>query len=103
MTTKGSSSSAASSASGDAKIKRVLPHATITGISISNPPVHPNLYQIAIPNSLNCTMFNKLRRIQYTLPCVASIRAGKAELDEEVVMLNILATISGRYFGQSEN
>ncbi|KAL2563625.1 hypothetical protein AAZV13_20G203300 [Glycine max] len=33
----------------------------------------------------------------------ASIRAGKAELDEEVVMLNILATISGSYFGQSEN
>lgn len=33
----------------------------------------------------------------------ASLRAGKAELDEEVVMLNILATISGRYFGQSEN
>ncbi|KAL2996599.1 hypothetical protein AAZX31_10G280600 [Glycine max] len=33
----------------------------------------------------------------------ASIRAGKAGLDEEVVMLNILATISGRYFGQSEN
>ncbi|XP_058771951.1 uncharacterized protein LOC131645754 [Vicia villosa] len=33
----------------------------------------------------------------------ADIRAGKAELDDEVVMLNILATISGRYFGQSEN
>ncbi|CAI8601661.1 unnamed protein product [Vicia faba] len=33
----------------------------------------------------------------------ANIRAGKAELDDEVVMLNILATISGRYFGQSEN
>ncbi|CAJ1977788.1 unnamed protein product [Sphenostylis stenocarpa] len=33
----------------------------------------------------------------------ASIRAGKVDLDEEVVMLNILATISGRYFGQSEN
>ncbi|KAK7358036.1 hypothetical protein VNO80_17335 [Phaseolus coccineus] len=33
----------------------------------------------------------------------ASIRAGKVALDEEVVMLNILATISGRYFGQSEN
>ncbi|RDX73415.1 Gem-associated protein 2, partial [Mucuna pruriens] len=32
----------------------------------------------------------------------ASIRAEKLELDEEVVMLNILATISGRYFGQSE-
>jgi len=33
----------------------------------------------------------------------ASIRAGKVALDDEVVMLNILATISGRYFGQSEN
>ncbi|KAK7343234.1 hypothetical protein VNO77_11825 [Canavalia gladiata] len=33
----------------------------------------------------------------------ASVRAGKTELDEEVVMLNILATISGRYFGQAEN
>ena len=33
----------------------------------------------------------------------ACIRAGKAELDEEVVMLNILATISGKYFGQSES
>ncbi|MED6130866.1 hypothetical protein PIB30_004730 [Stylosanthes scabra] len=32
----------------------------------------------------------------------ASIRAGKAELDEEVVMLNIMATILGKYFGQSE-
>ncbi|XP_020236857.1 gem-associated protein 2 [Cajanus cajan] len=33
----------------------------------------------------------------------ASIRAEKVELDEEVVMLNILATISGKYFGQSGN
>lgn len=33
----------------------------------------------------------------------ASIRAEKAELNDEVVMLNILATIAGRYFGQSEN
>lgn len=33
----------------------------------------------------------------------ADIRAGKAKLDDEVIMLNILATISGRYFGQSEN
>lgn len=31
----------------------------------------------------------------------AGLRAGKSELDDEVVMLNILATISGRYFGQS--
>ncbi|XP_021291239.1 uncharacterized protein LOC110421862 [Herrania umbratica] len=32
----------------------------------------------------------------------ASLRAQKSEVDDEVVMLNILATISGRYFGQSE-
>lgn len=32
----------------------------------------------------------------------AGLRAGKSELDDEVVMLNILATISGRYFGQLE-
>ncbi|XP_021679554.2 uncharacterized protein LOC110664253 isoform X2 [Hevea brasiliensis] len=33
----------------------------------------------------------------------ASLRAAKSELDDEVIMLNILATISGRYFGQSES
>lgn len=33
----------------------------------------------------------------------ASLRAEKSELDDEVIMLNILATISGRYFGQSES
>lgn len=32
----------------------------------------------------------------------ASLRAMKQELDDEVVMLNILATISGKYFGQAE-
>lgn len=33
----------------------------------------------------------------------ASLRASKSEHDDEVIMLNILATISGRYFGQSES
>lgn len=33
----------------------------------------------------------------------ASLRAEKSELNDEVVMLNMLATISGRYFGQSES
>ncbi|XP_039009411.1 uncharacterized protein LOC120137827 [Hibiscus syriacus] len=32
----------------------------------------------------------------------ANLRAGKSEVDDEVIMLNILATVSGRYFGQSE-
>jgi survival of motor neuron protein-interacting protein 1 len=33
----------------------------------------------------------------------ATIIATKSEMDDEVVMLNILMTISGRYFGQYEN
>lgn len=33
----------------------------------------------------------------------ASLRAAKSELDDDVIMLNILTTISGRYFGQLEN
>ncbi|CAA2999391.1 Hypothetical predicted protein [Olea europaea subsp. europaea] len=33
----------------------------------------------------------------------ASLRAAKSELDDDVIMLNILMTISGRYFGQLEN
>ncbi|KAL8479614.1 hypothetical protein ACS0TY_026492 [Phlomoides rotata] len=32
----------------------------------------------------------------------ASLRAAKAEVDDEVIILNILVTISGRYFGQLE-
>lgn len=32
----------------------------------------------------------------------ASLRAQKTDIDDQVVMLNILATIAGRYFGQSE-
>lgn len=32
----------------------------------------------------------------------AALRALKSEVDEEVGMLNILVTIAGRYFGQSE-
>ncbi|CAL1366048.1 unnamed protein product [Linum trigynum] len=32
----------------------------------------------------------------------ACLRAAKSELDDEVVMLNILATICGRFFGQAE-
>ncbi|XP_019260944.1 PREDICTED: uncharacterized protein LOC109238910 isoform X1 [Nicotiana attenuata] len=32
----------------------------------------------------------------------ASLRAEKSKLDDEVIMLNMLVTISGRYFGQSE-
>ncbi|PIA34435.1 hypothetical protein AQUCO_03700003v1 [Aquilegia coerulea] len=33
----------------------------------------------------------------------AQLRSEKSDCDDEVVMLNILVTISGRYFGQSEN
>lgn len=44
-----------------------------------------------------CAAFRSLLR-----KC-ASLRAEKTELDDEVIMLNILSTISGRYFGQLEN
>lgn len=33
----------------------------------------------------------------------AALRAEKLDLDDEVIMLNILATISGKYFGQLES
>lgn len=33
----------------------------------------------------------------------AALRAGKLDLDDEVIMLNILATISGKFFGQLES
>lgn len=33
----------------------------------------------------------------------AKFRASKPEVDDEVIMLNVLATISGRFFRQSEN
>ena len=33
----------------------------------------------------------------------SSMRAAKSEVDDEVIMLNILITISGKYFGQSES
>ena len=32
----------------------------------------------------------------------AHLRASKAEVDDDVIMLNVLATISGRFFGQSD-
>ncbi|CAI9770900.1 unnamed protein product [Fraxinus pennsylvanica] len=41
--------------------------------------------------------------LQSLLRKCGSLRAAKWELDDDVIMLNILTTISGRYFGQSEN
>ncbi|TXG54093.1 hypothetical protein EZV62_019349 [Acer yangbiense] len=41
--------------------------------------------------------------LQSLLRKCASLCAGKSELDDEVVMPNILAILSGRYFGQSED
>lgn len=40
--------------------------------------------------------------LQLLLRKCASLRAEKSKLDDEVIMLNMLVTISGRYFGQSE-
>lgn len=54
----------------------------------------------AVDTPLNADTCAALRDL---LRKCASLRAEKSELDDEVVMLNILATISGKYFGQSEN
>lgn len=54
---------------------------------------------VAVDSPLDADTSASLRSL---LRKCASLRAGKANADDEVVMLNILATISGRYFGQSE-
>ncbi|XP_075523689.1 uncharacterized protein LOC142556222 isoform X1 [Primulina tabacum] len=54
---------------------------------------------VAVDSPLDADTSASLRSL---LRKCASLRAVKANADDEVVMLNILATISGRYFGQSE-
>ncbi|XP_073284248.1 uncharacterized protein [Primulina huaijiensis] len=54
---------------------------------------------VAVDSPLDADTSSSLRSL---LRKCASLRAAKANADDEVVMLNILATISGRYFGQSE-
>ncbi|KAK1379324.1 hypothetical protein POM88_026068 [Heracleum sosnowskyi] len=54
----------------------------------------------AVDTPLNADTSASLRDL---LRKCASLRAEKSELDDEVVMLNILATIAGKYFGQSDN
>uniref|UniRef100_A0A2P2LWV1 Uncharacterized protein MANES_11G116000 n=1 Tax=Rhizophora mucronata TaxID=61149 RepID=A0A2P2LWV1_RHIMU len=54
---------------------------------------------MAIDTPLNADTCAALRSL---LRKCASLRAAKSELDDEVIMLNILATIAGKYFGQSE-
>ncbi|KAJ4969269.1 hypothetical protein NE237_015970 [Protea cynaroides] len=54
----------------------------------------------AIDTPLDADMCASMRCL---LRKCASLRAEKSDVDDEVVMLNIMATISGRYFGQSEN
>ncbi|KAL8104347.1 uncharacterized protein LOC141678752 [Apium graveolens] len=54
----------------------------------------------AVDTPLNADTSAALRDL---LRKCASLRAEKSELDEEVVILNVLATIAGKYFGQSDN
>ena len=54
----------------------------------------------AVDTPLHADMCAALRSL---LRKCASLRAEKSELDDEVVMLNILVTIAGKYFKQSEN
>lgn len=54
----------------------------------------------AVDTPLDADMSASVRSL---LRKIASLRAEKVDMDDEVVMLNILATIAGRYFGQSEH
>ncbi|KZV34817.1 hypothetical protein F511_00719 [Dorcoceras hygrometricum] len=54
---------------------------------------------VAIDSPLDADTSASLRSL---LRKCASLRAAKAYADDEVVMLNVLATISGRYYGQSD-
>ncbi|KAL1805289.1 hypothetical protein ACET3Z_028357 [Daucus carota] len=54
----------------------------------------------AVDTPLNADTSAALRDL---LRKCSSLRAEKSELDDEVVMLNILATIAGKYFGQSDD
>ncbi|CAI9117328.1 OLC1v1018700C1 [Oldenlandia corymbosa var. corymbosa] len=72
--------------------------------SMSNLSWHDCLWMFALSAAVDspldadtCASFRSLLR-----KC-ASLRAEKLVVDEEVAMLNILATISGRYFGQLGN
>lgn len=49
-----------------------------------------------------CAAVDTPAAIRSLLRKCASLRADKSKLDDEVIMLNMLVTISGRYFGQSE-
>lgn len=55
---------------------------------------------VAIHTPLDAETCASLRSL---LRKCSTILATKTEMDNEVVMLNILMTISGRYFGQGEN
>nr|CAB3489737.1 unnamed protein product [Digitaria exilis] len=55
---------------------------------------------VAVDTPLDAETFASLRSL---LRKSATILATKSEMDDEVVMLNILMAISGRYFGQYEN
>lgn len=54
----------------------------------------------AVDTPLNADTSAALRDL---LRKCANLRAEKSKLDDEVVMLNVLATIAGKYFGQSDN
>lgn len=55
---------------------------------------------VAVDTPLDAETCASLRSL---LRKCATILATKSEMDDEVVMLNILMAISGRYFGQYEN
>ncbi|KAL0340546.1 UNVERIFIED_CONTAM: hypothetical protein Scaly_0571500 [Sesamum calycinum] len=70
---------------------------------MSTLPLNDSLWLFALCAAVDCPLdADTSAALRSLLRKCASLRAAKTEVDDEVIFLNILVTISGRYFGQLE-
>ncbi|KAL0358461.1 UNVERIFIED_CONTAM: hypothetical protein Sangu_0695500 [Sesamum angustifolium] len=70
---------------------------------MSTLPLNDSLWLFALCAAVDCPLdADTSAALRSLLRKCASLRAAKTEVDDEVIILNILVTISGRYFGQLE-
>ncbi|KAK4420226.1 hypothetical protein Salat_2435600 [Sesamum alatum] len=70
---------------------------------MSTLPRNDSLWLFALCAVVDCPLdADTSAALRSLLRKCASLRAAKTEVDDEVIILNILVTISGRYFGQLE-
>lgn len=71
--------------------------------NMSSLPHNDSLWLFALCAAVDCPLdADTSAALRSLLRKCASLRAAKTEVDDEVTILNILVTISGRYFGQLE-